>query len=174
MGFSRQEYWRGLPCPPPGSMVGDSEERRKGFMREALVRILVSLMGLHIPTSLFPSPFLHSPFFLFILCILFFLPSYHPSFLPSSMFPSPSTSSHPYHLHFPLVPCKVVREVHEGRTYSICSLVPIPGPAQKKNSILFSGWVISTESKVAVQFEAEIKSQGAKSIPSYVKSKKSH
>jgi len=52
--------------------------------------------------------------------------------------------------------------------------VPIPGPAQKKNSILFSGWVISTESKVAVQFEAEIKSQGAKSIPSYVKSKKSH
>ena len=20
MGFSRQEYWRGLPCPPPGDL----------------------------------------------------------------------------------------------------------------------------------------------------------
>ena len=69
---------------------------------------------------------------------------------------------------------KVGREVHEGRTYSICSLVPTPGPDTEKSSILLSGWVISTESKVADQFEAEIKSQGAKSIPSYVKSKESH
>ena len=21
MGFSRQEYWRGLPCPPPGDLI---------------------------------------------------------------------------------------------------------------------------------------------------------
>ena len=21
MGFSRQEYWRGLPCPPPGDLL---------------------------------------------------------------------------------------------------------------------------------------------------------
>ena len=21
MGFSRQEYWRGLPCPPPGNLL---------------------------------------------------------------------------------------------------------------------------------------------------------
>ena len=113
-------------------MVGDSEERRKRFMRDALVRILVSFMGLHIPTSLFPSPFCHSPFFLFLLCILSFLPSFLPSLLPSSMSPSPSTSSHLYHVHFPLVPCKVGREVHEGRTCSICSLVPTPDPAQKR------------------------------------------
>ena len=23
MGFSRQEYWSGLPCPPPGDLQGD-------------------------------------------------------------------------------------------------------------------------------------------------------
>ena len=66
-----------------GSMVGDSEERRKRFMRDALVRILVSFMGLHIPTSLFSSPFCHSPFFLFLLCILSFLPSFLPTIPPS-------------------------------------------------------------------------------------------
>ena len=33
-------------------MVDDSEERGKGLTTEALVRVLVSLMGLHIPTSI--------------------------------------------------------------------------------------------------------------------------
>ena len=23
MGFSRQEHWSGLPCPPPGALPGD-------------------------------------------------------------------------------------------------------------------------------------------------------
>jgi hypothetical protein len=26
MGFSRQEYWRGLPCPPPGDLPGPGIE----------------------------------------------------------------------------------------------------------------------------------------------------
>ena len=80
----------------------------------------------------------------------------------------------PISLTRPPVPCKVVHEVHEGRARFVCSLVPTPGPETEKSSVLFRGWVISTESKVAVQFEAEIKTQGAKSIPSYVKSKESH
>ena len=26
MGFSRQEYWSGLPCPPPGALPGPGME----------------------------------------------------------------------------------------------------------------------------------------------------
>ena len=26
MGFSRQEYWSGLPCPPPGNLPGPGTE----------------------------------------------------------------------------------------------------------------------------------------------------
>jgi len=26
MGFSRQEYWSGLPCPPPGDLLGPGIE----------------------------------------------------------------------------------------------------------------------------------------------------
>ena len=26
MGFSRQEYWSGLPCPPPGDLPGPGIE----------------------------------------------------------------------------------------------------------------------------------------------------
>ena len=26
MGFSRQEHWRGLPCPPPGNLLGPGIE----------------------------------------------------------------------------------------------------------------------------------------------------
>ena len=26
MGFSRQEYWRGLPCPPPGDLLNPGVE----------------------------------------------------------------------------------------------------------------------------------------------------
>ena len=26
MGFSRQEYWRGLPCPPPGDLPNQGTE----------------------------------------------------------------------------------------------------------------------------------------------------
>ena len=25
-GFSRQEYWSGLPCPPPGDLLGSGTE----------------------------------------------------------------------------------------------------------------------------------------------------
>ena len=28
MGFSRQEYWRGLPCPPPGDLSYPGIESR--------------------------------------------------------------------------------------------------------------------------------------------------
>jgi len=28
MGFSRQEYWSGLPCPPPGSLPDPGIEPR--------------------------------------------------------------------------------------------------------------------------------------------------
>ena len=27
MGFSRQEYWNGLPCPPPGDLLNPRIER---------------------------------------------------------------------------------------------------------------------------------------------------
>ena len=28
MGFSRQEYWSGLPCPPPGDLLNPGIEPR--------------------------------------------------------------------------------------------------------------------------------------------------
>ena len=28
LGFSRQEYWRGLPCPPPGDLPSSGIESR--------------------------------------------------------------------------------------------------------------------------------------------------
>ena len=35
MGFSRQEYWSGLPCPPPGDLP-DPEVEPASFMSPAL------------------------------------------------------------------------------------------------------------------------------------------
>ena len=35
MGFSRQEYWSGLPCPPPGELPDPSIEP-ESFMPPAL------------------------------------------------------------------------------------------------------------------------------------------
>ena len=35
MGFSRQEYWSGLPCPPPGSLPNPGMEPRS-FLSPAL------------------------------------------------------------------------------------------------------------------------------------------
>ena len=35
MGFSRQEYWSGLPCPPPGDLL-DSGIEPKSLMSPAL------------------------------------------------------------------------------------------------------------------------------------------
>ena len=36
MGFSRQEYWRGLPCPPPGDLSNPGIEPRS-LMSPALI-----------------------------------------------------------------------------------------------------------------------------------------
>ena len=39
MGFSRQEYWRGLPCPPPGDLPDPGIERNS-LMSPALAGVL--------------------------------------------------------------------------------------------------------------------------------------
>ena len=36
MGFSRQEYWSGLPCPPLGKEGGHIDVREKTFLERAL------------------------------------------------------------------------------------------------------------------------------------------
>ena len=36
MGFSRQEYWSGLPCPPPGDLP-DSRMEPESLMSPAMV-----------------------------------------------------------------------------------------------------------------------------------------
>ena len=36
MGFSRQEYWNGLPCPPPGDLANQGTEPTS-LMSPALV-----------------------------------------------------------------------------------------------------------------------------------------
>ena len=33
MGFSRQEYWSGLPCPPPGDLFHSEIEPRSSALR---------------------------------------------------------------------------------------------------------------------------------------------
>ena len=38
MGFSRQEYWSGLPCPPPGDLPDPGiEPRSLALQAEALL-----------------------------------------------------------------------------------------------------------------------------------------
>ena len=39
MGFSRQEYWSGLPCPPPGDLPAPGTEPRS-LMPPALAQVL--------------------------------------------------------------------------------------------------------------------------------------
>ena len=34
MGFPRQEYWSGLPCPPPGDLPNPGFERRSSSLQE--------------------------------------------------------------------------------------------------------------------------------------------
>ena len=34
MGFSRQEYWSGLPCPPPGDLPNPRTELRSPTLQE--------------------------------------------------------------------------------------------------------------------------------------------
>ena len=34
MGFSRQEYWSGLPCPPPGDLHNPGIEPRSPALQE--------------------------------------------------------------------------------------------------------------------------------------------
>ena len=36
MGFSRQEYWSGLPCPPPGDLPNSGIEPRSQHCRQIL------------------------------------------------------------------------------------------------------------------------------------------
>ena len=78
MGFSRQEYWSGLPCPPPPGYLPDP-----GLQPALLWRILYPLIHRGSPSFL-SCPFF-IPFFLFewsaliltsILC-LFFLAEKH-------------------------------------------------------------------------------------------------
>ena len=58
MGFSRQEYWSGLPCPPPGD-IPDPGIKPKSLMSPALAgRFFTTSMALLVknpPVSLFYS-----------------------------------------------------------------------------------------------------------------------
>ena len=36
MGFSRQEYWSGLPCPPPGDLPDPGIELESHYMFRAV------------------------------------------------------------------------------------------------------------------------------------------
>ena len=51
------------------------------------------------------------------------------------------------------------------------ALVPTPDPDIEKNSVLLGGWVNSTESKVAIQFDREIKSRRQSSSHLMLKAK---
>ena len=50
MGFSRQEYWSGLPCPPPGELPHPRDQTRASYLlslasagRQTRVSYLLSL-----------------------------------------------------------------------------------------------------------------------------------
>ena len=73
MGFSRQEYWNGLPCRPPPSRPRD--QTRLSF------KVGSSPLS-HWGSSIFPS------------CFFWHLPNWLPSLLLSKISSSPSTSSH--------------------------------------------------------------------------------
>ena len=45
MGFSRQEYWSGLPCPPPGDLPNSGIE--PGSLALLADSLLTELQGLH-------------------------------------------------------------------------------------------------------------------------------
>ena len=45
MGFSRQEYWSGLPCPPPGDLPNSGIE--PGSLALQADSLLTELQGLH-------------------------------------------------------------------------------------------------------------------------------
>ena len=36
MGFSRQDYWSGLPCPPPGNLPDPGTEHESPALQEIL------------------------------------------------------------------------------------------------------------------------------------------
>lgn len=52
------------------------------------------------------------------------------------------------------------------------ALTLTPDPDVEKNSVLLGGWVNSTESKVAIQFDRETKSRGQSSSHLMLKAKK--
>ena len=54
MGFSRQEYWRGLPCPPPGNLP-DPEIKAVSLASPALATLAESLPPA--PPGTPPPPF---------------------------------------------------------------------------------------------------------------------
>ena len=49
MGFSRQEYWSGLPCPPPGELL-DPGVKPASLMSPALAS------GFFIPSATWEAP----------------------------------------------------------------------------------------------------------------------
>ena len=55
MGFSRQEYWSGLPCPPPGDLPNTGIEPRSSMLQEDSL----------------PSEPLGKPIFLYIYVMVF-------------------------------------------------------------------------------------------------------
>ena len=60
MGFSRQEYWSGLPCPPPGDLPNPGMEP-VSLLSDALAgRFFTTSTTLESPLSPYPWP-IHSP-----------------------------------------------------------------------------------------------------------------
>ena len=54
MGFSRQEYWRGLPCPPPGDLP-DSGIESESPMSPALAGKYFTISALGKPYHLYET-----------------------------------------------------------------------------------------------------------------------
>ena len=61
MGFSRQEYWSGLPCPPPGDLLNPGMAP-KSLMPPALAACSLPLC--HLGCQLYPCCHMYQNFFL--------------------------------------------------------------------------------------------------------------
>ena len=55
-GFSRQEYWSGLPCPPPGDLPNPGPEPRSPTLWQILYRLLLLLPSCFSRIQLYATP----------------------------------------------------------------------------------------------------------------------
>ena len=59
VGFSRQEYWNGLPCPPSGGLIGKSRQT----LKKKLISILQNTIRKQKKMETSLTPFMNSLFF---------------------------------------------------------------------------------------------------------------